>query len=67
VPPGPDDQTDDVGYSTPPPPDDRLWRHPSELRFLGLAPQERRWSPLAIAFLASVAGALATLVVLALI
>jgi hypothetical protein len=65
----PDDQTDDVGYSLPPPPDDRLWRHPSELRFLAVGDQERRWPPLpiALALVAGMAGALVTLVVLALL
>ena len=65
--PGPDDHADDLGYSVPPPLDDRLWRHPSELRVLGLAPAERRRSPLWRALLAGVAGAIVTLVVLALL
>jgi S1-C subfamily serine protease len=65
--PGPDDQTDDVGFSVPPPPDDRLWRHPSELRVLGLGPSDRRSPSLLVVLLAGVAGALATLAVLALV
>src|SRR5688572_6348659 len=65
--PGPDDHADDLGYSVPPPLDDRLWRHPSELRVLGLGPAERRRSPLWRAFLAGVAGAIVTLAVLALL
>ena len=65
--PGPDDPADDVGCSVPPPLDDRLWRHPSELRVLGLAPAERRRSTLWWALLAGVAGALVTLAVLALL
>jgi S1-C subfamily serine protease len=65
--PGPDDPTDDVGYSVPPPLDDRLWRHPSELRVLGLASAERRRSALWWALLAGAAGALVTLAVLALL
>ena len=65
--PGPDDQTDDVGYSVPPPLDDRLWRHPSELRVLGLASPERRRSILWWALVAGAAGALVTLAALALL
>lgn len=63
--PGPDDAADDVGYSVPPPLDDRLWRHPSELRVLGLAPPERPRSSLWRTLLAGVAGALVTLAALA--
>ena len=65
--PGPDDPPDDLGYSSPPTLDDRLWRHPSELGVLGLVPPERRRSPLWRALLAGVAGALVTLAVLALL
>jgi S1-C subfamily serine protease len=65
--PGPDEPTDDVGYSVPPPLDDRLWRHPSELAVLDLGPERRRRGPVWRAFLAGVAGALVTLAVLALL
>ncbi len=65
--PGPDDPTDDVGYSVPPPLDDRLWRHPSELTVLGLEPAPRRRASVRSAFLAGIAGALVTLAVLALL
>jgi len=64
---GPDDHTDDVGWSVPPPLDDRLWRHPSELAELDHAPRRRRRVPGARTFLAGVAGALFTLAVLALL
>jgi S1-C subfamily serine protease len=62
---GPDDHTDDAGWSVPPPLDDRLWRHPSELAELDLGPRPRRRLPGARTFLAGVAGALVTLAVLA--
>jgi putative serine protease PepD len=65
--PGPDDHTDDAGWSVPPPLDDRLWRHPSELVDLGSRPPRRRRLPGARTFLAGVAGALVTLLVLALL
>jgi S1-C subfamily serine protease len=65
--PGPDDPTDDVRFSVPPPPDDRLWRHPSELRVLGLGRADQRRSPLWLVLAAGVAGALVTLGVLALL
>lgn len=65
--PGPDDHTDDVGWSVPPPLDDRLWRHPSELAELGSPSPRRRRLPGARTFLAGVAGALVTLLVLALL
>jgi S1-C subfamily serine protease len=63
----PDDPTDDVAFSVPPPLDDRLWRHPSELRVLGLIPPDRRRSALWRTLLAGVAGAVVTLLVLALL
>jgi S1-C subfamily serine protease len=65
--PGPDDPTDDVRFSVPPPPDDRLWRHPSELRVLGLGGGDQRRSPVWLVLAAGVAGALVTLGVLALL
>ena len=65
--PGPDDPTDDVRFSVPPPPDDRLWRHPSELRVLGLGRGDQRRSPVWLVLAAGVAGALVTLGVLALL
>jgi S1-C subfamily serine protease len=65
--PGPDDPTDDVRFSVPPPPDDRLWRHPSELRVLGLGRGDERRSPVWLVLAAGVAGALVTLGVLALL
>ena len=65
--PGPDDPTDDVRFSVPPPPDDRLWRHPSELRVLGMGGGDQRRSPVWLVLAAGVAGALVTLGVLALL
>jgi S1-C subfamily serine protease len=65
--PGPDDPTDDVRFSVPPPPDDRLWRHPSELRVLGMGRGDQRRSPVWLVLAAGVAGALVTLGVLALL
>jgi S1-C subfamily serine protease len=65
--PGPDDHTDDVGWSVPPPLDDRLWRHPSELAELDFRPRRRWRLPGVRTFLAGVAGALVTLLVLALL
>jgi S1-C subfamily serine protease len=67
-PPGPDDRADDGAWSVSPPPlDDRLWRHPSELRVPGLAPAAGRRSPAWLAVLAGVVGALVTLAALALL
>jgi len=69
--PGPDDHTDDVGWSVPPPLDDRLWRHPSELAELvpprpRPRPRPRRRRVRGVrTFVAGVAGALVTLAVLA--
>jgi S1-C subfamily serine protease len=65
--PGSDDHADDPGYSVPPPLDDRLWRHPSELRVLGLEAPERRRSPFWRAVVAGAVGAIVTLAVLALL
>jgi S1-C subfamily serine protease len=65
--PGPDDPTDDVRFSVPPPPDDRLWRHPSELRVLGMGRGDQRRSPVWLVLAAGVAGALVTRGVLALL
>jgi len=65
--PGPDDPTEDVRFSIPPPPDDRLWRHPSELGMSGRRAGDRHPSPLWLALAAGVAGAVVTLAVLALL
>ena len=65
--PGPEDPHEDARFSIPPPPDDRLWRHPSELGMLGRRAADRRPSPLWLALAAGVAGALVTLAVLALL
>ena len=65
--PGPDDHADEPGFSVPPPLDDRLWRHPSELRVLGLGVPDRRRFPFWRAVVAGVVGALVTLAVLALL
>jgi putative serine protease PepD len=62
---GHDFEGDEAGvFRTPPPPDDRLWRHPSELgRPPAAAPGRRATWPLALA--SGVTGAVLTLGVLA--
>jgi len=52
----PDDALDHPGYRAPLPPEDRIWRHPSELG--AVAAPERRRRPGARAVAAAAAGAL---------
>ena len=63
--PGPDDASDDVGFSVPPHVDDRLWRHPSELSVLGLDHPRRRGGPLTLAVAAGMVGAVVAVSLLA--
>lgn len=76
---GPDDDGDDdlAGFGAPLPPEDRLWRHPSEVRAFGAAaggplpppapPAPAAPKPLALAAGSALAGALLTVGLLALV
>lgn len=67
LPPGPDEPVDeDLRWSFPPPQDDRLWRHPSEVRVLDPAPDRSRWWPAGFAAGGGLVGGALVLAVLAL-
>lgn len=70
-----DDGDDDAGFGAPLPPDDRLWRHPSELREHGalgggplpvLVAERPGPNPKAVALASALAGAVLTVGLLAL-
>jgi S1-C subfamily serine protease len=58
------DADEPPAFRTPPAPDDRLWRHPSELRWAG--PPPRRRVPWPVAVLTGITGAALTIGALAL-
>ncbi|MBA2625391.1 MAG: trypsin-like peptidase domain-containing protein [Acidimicrobiia bacterium] len=64
---GPDEAADDdLRWSFPPPPDDRLWRHPSEVSVLAEPKPPRRWRLLVVALGGGLAGGALVVAVLAL-